>query len=279
MIGHEQLQELVAGAALEDLDPVERQLLDTHVASCRSCRWLASELDDIVADLALAAPEIHPPVSLRHSVMDAIARSDKDSPDVIHGPRDHILAPFPSSGAAVVDPVILRGEPRQDRRITFAALGAAAVLAIAAIGSGLRTASLQDELALRQAQLDDMRAQAGRQVAAMTAAIHPAHRTASLHSEPIAATATALVIYVPGTADAYLMARDLPPTPAGRVYQLWVADHDGVVHALATFSHAGGTFVAPFGLDLDGREAAMVTLEPIGGAVGEPGPQVVFGVL
>ena len=38
-------------------------------------------------------------------------------------------------------------------------------------------------------------------------------------------------------------------------------------------------FVAPFGVDLANSEAAMITLEPDGGAVGEPGPQVVFGTL
>jgi hypothetical protein len=37
--------------------------------------------------------------------------------------------------------------------------------------------------------------------------------------------------------------------------------------------------VVPVGVDLAGSSAAMVTLEPTGGAVGEPGPQVVFGEL
>ena len=40
-----------------------------------------------------------------------------------------------------------------------------------------------------------------------------------------------------------------------------------------------GPFVAPFGVDLADGAAAMVTLEPMGGATGEPGPQVVFGEL
>jgi hypothetical protein len=75
------------------------------------------------------------------------------------------------------------------------------------------------------------------------------------------------------------MANDLPATPAGRVYQLWYADAAGV-HPLGTFHHDGsGPFVAPFGVDLAGSVAAMVTLEPEGGAQGDPGPEVIFGEL
>jgi hypothetical protein len=84
-------------------------------------------------------------------------------------------------------------------------------------------------------------------------------------------------MFRPGTTESYLLANDLPATPAGQVYQLWFADTAGV-HALGTFHHDGeGPFVAPFGVDLGSSAAAMVTLEPEGGAVGEPGPQVVFG--
>jgi hypothetical protein len=75
------------------------------------------------------------------------------------------------------------------------------------------------------------------------------------------------------------MADRLPATPDGMVYQLWYADAAGV-HALGTFRHDGeGPLLARFGVDLGSSAAAMVTLEPEGGAVGEPGPQVVFGEL
>ena len=40
-----------------------------------------------------------------------------------------------------------------------------------------------------------------------------------------------------------------------------------------------GTFVAPIGVDLAGSTAVMITLEESGGAINEPGPQVVFGEL
>ena len=59
----------------------------------------------------------------------------------------------------------------------------------------------------------------------------------------------------------------------------WHADAAGV-HALDTFQHDGdGQFLTRFGVDLGSSAAAMITLEPEGGAVGEPGPQVAFGEL
>ena len=98
-------------------------------------------------------------------------------------------------------------------------------------------------------------------------------------AEPVAPAANAVVVYRPGTGDAFLMADHLPATPDGMVYQLWAADADGV-HPLGTFRYDGdGPFLAPFGVDLGTSAAAMVTLEPVGGAIGEPGPQVVFGEL
>jgi anti-sigma factor RsiW len=278
MIAHRELRELAAGAALDDLDPVERGLLDDHIGSCDACATLSLELEDIVADLALSAPEIRPPVALRQSVMRAIRPVATTTLRALPSPSDPIPVPGQDGTEATVDLETLRRERRTGRRLTVGALGIAAVLAIATLGSGLNAIGLQDELARRQVQLDDATSRAGRQAAAMTVALHPSHLTASLEAEPIAGQAHAQVVYLPGTTDAYLIVDALPPTPAGFVYQLWVADHEGV-HGLATFHHVGGTFVAGFGLDLTGKEAAMVTLEPSGGAVGEPGPQVVFGEL
>ena len=117
------------------------------------------------------------------------------------------------------------------------------------------------------------------QEGAMAVALDAGHATASLGALPDAAGATASVVYAPGTNDAYLVARDLPAAPPGHVYRLWFADAAGV-HPLGAFTSAGGgLLVVSFGADLAGKKAAMVTLEPVGGATGTPGPQVLFGTL
>ena len=159
----------------------------------------------------------------------------------------------------------------------WGSLGLAAVLGVVAVGLGAQTVRLSDQVAAANAAAAEAQMQVAAREAAIALIADPSHRTASLNAEPVAPGASAVVVYRPGSTDAYLMATDLPATPAGQVYQLWFADDTGV-HALGTFHFDGhGAFVAPFEVDLGDSAAAMVTLEPEGGAQGEPGPQVVFG--
>jgi Anti-sigma-K factor rskA, C-terminal len=238
---HRAFRLLAAGAALEDLDREERREFDGHIRSCRSCAGLTLSLEDTLADLALAAPQLAPPSALRAVMLETLPRPP-------HGRRSGPL-----------------GRPSWT-------LAAAAVVALLVVGLGARAWSLDSALAEVEARSDA-------QAAAMAVIVDPRHRTADLSAEPVAPIADATVIYRPGTADAFILADHLPPTPAGMVYQLWYADETGV-HPLGTYAYDGdGPFLASFGVDLDGSVAAMVTLEPVGGSVGEPGPQVVFGEL
>ena len=253
---HGIFRELAAGAALDDLDPSERRTFYAHVAGCRDCASLSRELEDVLGDLALAPPAMTPPLTLRRSVVGAATAQD--------GPGGGAMAMF--------RPVEADGPGRRGRAGTFGALALAAALAVVAVGLGAQTVRLGEEVVVARSALDE-------QAAAMAVIVDPAHRTASLTAEPVAPVANAVVIFRPGTTDSFVMADDLPATPVGMVYQLWYADGEGV-HALGTFHHDGdGPFLARFGVDLGASAAAMVTLEPEGGAVGEPGPQVVFGEL
>lgn len=53
---HGTLRQLAAGAALDDLDPLERRAFEAHVGGCSDCARLSDELDEVVGILALAAP-------------------------------------------------------------------------------------------------------------------------------------------------------------------------------------------------------------------------------
>lgn len=269
MIDHAGLQQLAAGAVLGDLDADERRVLDRHLSECLPCTRLAMDLRVVAGDLAASAPARRPPPHLLADVVGAIRASDT-------GPALRAPVPLRSMRGDVVEPATGAG-PRPSPRVLSLALAAALVVAVG--GLGAVTVGLANELSAERAAREQVGDRLELQAGAMLAALHPAHVTASLHAEPVAPAASAIVIFVPGTRDAYLVARGLPATPKDHVYQLWMADEDGV-HGLGTFSHDGGaTFVAPFGVDMAGAAAAMVTLEPAGGAVGEPGPEVVFGEL
>lgn len=265
MIDHFACREFAAGAVLEDLDPLEREQLDEHLAGCSACQSIAGQLREVVWDLALLTPDVEPPISLQRSVLEAVRASE---PTPIASARS----------ARAVSEV-----PRRPRWSSVAFGAPAAVLAVVAIGLGARVIALTDENAVAVAAAADVAADAQAQLVAregaMAVLIDPDHEVAPLTAEALAPDARAVAVFEPGTTESYVMVADLPPTPAGHVYQLWVADTAGV-HPLGTFHHPGGTaFVAPFGVDLATSDAAMITLEPDGGSVGEPGPQVVFGTL
>lgn len=285
MIRHDaDLDLLVAGALLDDLDPSELARYEDHQPGCERCAVVVADLGRTLGDLALIARARRPPAALGASISAAIA-ADRPSEDA--GPG----AIGASGPATIGDPLPAAAASRPDRswwprwsppRLTPGrrlgpALAAGLVVIIVAVGAwGLAIRADLDRATVEATQARDALA---RQSRAMAVALAPDHRTARLDPEALAPGADAVVVYRPGRNDAYLVARDLPATPAGSVYQLWTADASGV-HGLGTFAFDGsGLFVADFGRDLAGASAVMVTLERAGGASGGPGPQVVFGEL
>ncbi len=261
MIDHADYRELAAGATLEDLEPSERERLESHLAGCPDCRIVAGQLHDVVWDLALLTPDVEPPFYLQQSVLAAIRASE----------------PTPISGAASAR--VRLEAPSRLRWATLAPVALAAVIGVVAIGLGARVAALTQENAAAAAAAQEVQAQVAARESAMAVLLLPEHETARLTADALAPGATAVAVFEPGTTQSYVMVANLPATPAGHVYQLWYADATGV-HALGTFHHDGTTaFVASFGVDLSMSDAAMITLEPDGGSAGEPGPQVVFGTL
>jgi hypothetical protein len=279
----DEAQQLVAGAVLGDLSPDEGRMYLEHRATCGACLALEIQLDHVMADLSLVVAERVPPPDLFAGIRAAIAADAGERTPL--RPEIGVAA----SEAATHRPVAVQGAPdpiplvpvrhRGQRAQTWAAVGLAAVIGIVAVGLGTTATGLADELARTESALASLQRDLASQSAVMAVAADPRHVTAPMQAEPVAAGATALVLYVPGTADAWFVATGLPPTPDGHGYQLWYADEAGV-HGLGTFAHDGtGAFVAPFSVDLAHSAAAMLTLEPVGGATAEPGPQVIFGEL
>ena len=275
---HRVFRELAAGAALEDLEPAESTELATHLAICAPCRREAGVLADVAGLVALAAPPRRPPAMMKRSVLTAVATADRADPSA--APRrlwpvpDGVAEPFRVPAPTTARPPMLRWR-------TAAVLGLAAtvVLGIATGALLVQNRTLDQRLAATAVERDAAVSQLAANTAAMGVVLAPDHATAVLHPEPLAPAAVAYVVYRPGVNDAWLMATGIPATPAGSVYELWAADATGV-HPGPTFTCAGtGPCLASFGMDLAGKTAAMVTLEPAGGAESQPGPQLVFGQL
>jgi hypothetical protein len=283
---HDQAERLLAaGAVLDDLAPDERSSYEAHRGACAECRRLELELDHVLADLALVVPERMPPPDLLAEIRRALAveASSTAVPALRPTPIAFPVAdPIPAAAAdavpaaQAVNVVPLR---RPSRGPVIASLALAAGLGVVALGLGARTVSLQRDLDSASARVATLESTLARQGDAMTVALNPKHVTVALHAEPLAPAAEAVVVFVPGDTASWIVATNLPATPAGHGYQLWYADGAGV-HPLQTVSFDGnGAFVARIGVDLAGSSAVMITLESDGGAKGEPGQQVVFGEL
>ncbi len=312
---HGNYRELAAGAALDDLDPTERASLDAHVAACAPCRADARALVDTAGMLAYAVPHRTAPASLRGSVLGAIAASENRPVGIPAASLAYaggttagsIVAPagpsparpndmqpaLPAAPAAAAPDAVapaaadgnlieletLRRDRTRYRRLSLTGLAVAAALAVAVGALGATAAGMSAELETATLERDAAVAQLATTDEAMAVALAPDHLTATLTPDPLAGEATVFVVYRPGTTEAWMMAGNLPATPEGKVYQLWSSDAAGV-HALTTFTCADTqTCLAPFGVDLASAKATMVTLEPAGGAQGDPGPQVAFGEL
>ncbi len=268
MIEHDPFIHLVAGRELGGLDDAEAIELDRHLVGCAHCAAEARAFEGTMAALALLVPSRRPPESLQGSIMTAI--------QAVAPATD----PLPARPRAVVDdggPLwrrwLLRSWPRP------LTAGLAAALVIVSLGTWRGVVGLETELDQQRGSVAAAQGRLATQGAAMAVALDPKHVTAALAPEAIAPTAIAQVVYRPGTDQAYLIADRLPATPPGKVYELWYADVSGV-HGLAMVAFDGtGALIVPFGVDLAGKAAAMVTLESAGGAQGTPGPQVVFGDL
>jgi hypothetical protein len=273
---HADLRQLIAGGALDDLEAQERQTVDEHLRACAGCRALRMELADLVVDLGLLATPRRVPAALGARIVGMLPTVGGGgfpvgvaAPHALDRPgTDRLFAPTRPATAR-----------RRWPRLGFVplAMGAAAIILIAALG--IHDLDLRDQLTDARRVATAAAAAAAARESAMAVVADPAHASAWLEPQHGGVDGQALVVYLPGSSRAYLLADGLPATPTGRVYQFWYADSVGV-HPGVTFDYDGRRMLLiPIDVDLRGAQAAMLTLEPTGGATRDPSQDVVFGNL
>jgi Anti-sigma-K factor rskA len=127
---HAAFDELVAGYALDALDPADERLFLTHLPGCRRCQHALGDYLEITAALAGTGPggPGQPGPQLRDRIMAATAP----------GQEDHDHAPGAAAGQVPPAPLPARPRRRRPRRRTILAGAAAAVLiAGGAVAGGL----------------------------------------------------------------------------------------------------------------------------------------------
>ena len=248
----------VAGA----LTPDERAEVEAHVAGCPACAGELRSLMPVAGALARAVPQRTPPAALRARVLDAVG---------VHEPRAATDRAERSSGRTWLDPRVW--------------LPAAALVALAA-GTAIYAARLQNRLG----ELESGLAEATSRAAAAQRAVIDAQRVADeaqfamavlaapdlaridLAGQPAAPRASARALWSRRRGMVFA-ASDLPPLPAGRVYQVWVITAAGPISAGLLEPDPSGAGLRMFNTppDIPPPTAVAVTLEQAGGA---PAPTV-----
>lgn len=240
-----QVYPLLAGYALEALDPDEQRLVDAHLASCEACQAVLEDYQQISDGLVETAVPVPPPARLRARVLGAAASSFE--PRRWHGIRNIFL----SQRAAVV--------------------GAAVILLLAVVNITMLVNTqkmMQDYQALNQ------QFEASQTALALLA--YPESQISVIDDASYYGT----LVYDPQGQVAVLNIWGLAPLPEGQDYQVWLIEPDQTRISGGVFqvgdAQAYTTFIIQSPTPIGGFTGIGITIEPDGGSPGPTGPRV-FG--
>jgi anti-sigma-K factor RskA len=279
---HEEIKELLALHALGQLGPDEAAIVDDHLRACDDC---VAELQ-AYRDTAAAIPLADEPGTLHDRIWPRL--------EARLAAEGHPASTAAAAGASLRQPTIVADSARRSgaayatrwRIATGLAATAAIVIALyaASLTSQLhqQDATVRAQVALLEAQITDLRSAVSDARVRMAilqnrlsnrerlqrVLLAPDVRLTRLAPLSAAPNASAIVAVSPSSRTAALEARGLPPTPPGKVYELWwITKKNGPVPAglfNAADSGALTTAVAP---PPAGQHVLLsaVTLEPIPG--------------
>jgi anti-sigma-K factor RskA len=256
---HDDLVVLAPAYVLGALDADERRTFESHLADCHICESEVRSLRRVTDGLAQSVPQVTPRVALRARVLQAVG-----TPEVrAHEPG------MPSKWAATNW------------------LAYAACVAIAT-GAALYAMNLRSRIENLEARLDA----AQERLAAADQAVIRSRQVAFEMQSAMAVMAAADLLRVdlqgapaaPQAAGRALWSRqsgmvfaasNLPPLPAGRIYQVWLVAGGPPVSAGLVAPDENGRSVGIFRtpVDVTGPVTVAVTIEPEGGV---PAPTGAF---
>lgn len=215
--------------AVDALDDLERAAFERHLARCADCRDEVASLRE-AASLIAETTTTEPPAELRDRVLAGIANVRPLPPEV-----------------PVVDLATRTHRPR--RRTSLLVAAAAAVVLIGA-GAVVWQQPWSD-------QSSEQQLTAGEQV------LRAADAKSTSMDFPGGATAT--ITHSDSLHEAVIVTKDMPPPPAGMVYQVWLNQPDeGMVSAGVMPQQSDQTWLLTG--DAATATAAGITVEPAGGS-------------
>jgi len=245
MITCHQCREDLAEYALGQLDPEHAGAVAQHLAACAGCRLELIEVEAAWAALPLALTPITPRGGL---IEDVLARID--------GKTDRAQRE-----------VRARQLTRRQRVLSYV-VAASVLVGLSAAYYALLRPPGRDSAAERSAEILAQRLGKLQQMEQLLKSDNV--RLVSLRQPGSPVRDQAFVVWDMAAGQWHFYASDLPPAPAGSVYQLWALQDDGALLAGPTFDvdeHGLGRTVADVpGLRPGVATKAVVTLEPAGGS-------------
>ena len=255
------IRDLVAAYVVGSVTPLERELAESHLATCAACRRLEADLREVERLLPSLAPELDPPPALKARLMNAVRTAPRGAlPDAtVPGPSARSVSPTQPVHTAQrsADRARHGVSPtrwRFSERVAALALAAAVVFLAVGVwawrvwgGHGLPPVPTT-EVAIAGTP--------------MQPAIHGSLR--------YFATGNRIVLDVHG----------LKPIPSGRVYELWlIRGHYRVVKDVGTFrpSSDGTASFTTTSADVSTYTLTCLTIEQAQGARRPTTPLVAFG--
>ena len=240
---------MLPAQALNALDAEDARRLEAHLATCAECRSQLSELQNAAAWLAFAAIEgkpVEPSLKLRGRIL-AAARSDSVKSNVV--------------------------DLNQKRRTwttgqRWAAIAAGLVFAV--LGTWLfvvwrQNQNARNEVTLLNTQIQEAQVERDRLQEAIAFMTAPGTRMSELTGTAEMPGAHAMLAF-DQSGRAILMAKGLPPPPAGKAYQLWfIAGRPMPGKVFTTDSSGSGMLTDHVPAEARASAVYAVTLEPAGG--------------
>lgn len=275
-MSHEDYKEMLAAQALNALEAAEMRDLEAHLQSCAECRSQLSEWEGTAAGLAFASLEarpLEPSRQLRGRILEAV-RADTTG----RGPQVGSLLGVGTRGtnrdaenAQRPQPAnVVRMKPRSwSSAQTWGAIAAGLVL-VGLVASLFvlwrQNREARQELARLSAQVSDAQQQLGQQREAIEIVSAPGTRMMELAGTKLMPEAHAMLAY-DKSGRAILMAKGLPPAPAGKAYQLWFIAGGKPMPGRVFTTDASGAGALKDQIPPEARNAAVfaITLEPKSG--------------
>jgi len=209
-MAHEDYKEMLPARALSALDAADEHALNQHLSECAECRRELADWENTAASLALGVPPAEPSPQVRDRIMNAV-RSEKQKQPQQESTQSRVVE-FPQS--------------RRERWTAFGRVGAVAaavlflVLILWIVVLWQQNRALHRETDLLMGRMRSLEEESYRANELASILSSPGARFRSLSGTGPGTGATAQLAY-DGSGRALLMASALPPTPAGKEYQLW----------------------------------------------------------